>query len=125
MRGKKKPSATILARELVMGFLRFFSTSMREENVRIFRALGPERVSAAERARGCIIFFSSEEVMAEVRVVESVHAFSNFGGSLREGKAFLGTAVEFVREASSAPKPASSRAPRPRVVSIEARWLRE
>ena len=42
-----------------MGFWRFFSTDMREEKVRIFRALGPVSLSAAEAARGWIIVCSS------------------------------------------------------------------
>ena len=58
VRGKKKPSATILARALGMGFERLASTWIREEKVRILRALGPERLSAARRAMGWIIDFS-------------------------------------------------------------------
>ena len=52
VRGKKKPSATIFARAFGMGFCRFFSTAMREEKVRILRALGPEILSAASAAMG-------------------------------------------------------------------------
>lgn len=52
VRGRKNPSATILARALGIGFVRLASTDMREEKVRILRALGPESLSAAEAAIG-------------------------------------------------------------------------
>jgi len=42
-----------------VGFGRFCSTAMREEKVRIFRALGPVRWSAAVAAMGLIMIFSS------------------------------------------------------------------
>lgn len=50
--GRKKPSATIFARAFGMGLVRLRSTSRREEKVRVLRALGPVRASAAERAMG-------------------------------------------------------------------------
>lgn len=52
VKGKKNPSATTLARAFGMGLTRFFSTSMRDENVRILSTLGPEKASAALRAMG-------------------------------------------------------------------------
>lgn len=59
LRGKKKPSETILARALVVGFLRFDSTDRRELKVRILKMEGPVNLSAREAAMGAIIVFES------------------------------------------------------------------
>ena len=66
VRGKKKPSATTLARAFGMGFCRFFSTAMREEKVRTLSALGPVNLSAASAAMGWIMVFSSWLVRAVI-----------------------------------------------------------
>jgi len=55
VRGKKNPSETTLASWFAMGFLRFFSTDIREENVRILRICGPVSLSAKSAARGAIM----------------------------------------------------------------------
>lgn len=72
VRGKKKPSATTLARAFAMGFCRVFSTAMREENVRTLRALGPDILSAASAAMGWIMLFSSRLVMAFIGAASKV-----------------------------------------------------
>ena len=66
VRGKKKPSATTLARAFGMGFCRLFSTAMREENVRTLSALGPVNLSAASAAMGWIMVFSNWLVRAVI-----------------------------------------------------------
>ena len=59
VRGKKKPSATTLARAFVVGFLRFCSTAIRDEKVRTLRIEGPVSLSAREAAIGVIIVLVS------------------------------------------------------------------
>ena len=108
-----------------MIFLRFFSTARREEKVRVLRMEGPVRASAAERASGWRIWLERVVLKVVVGFVEIVHALASLGERVRVGKAFGGIEEGFVSEASSGPKPASSRALRPRVVRIEARWLKE
>lgn len=69
IKGKKKPSATTLARALGMGFVRRFSTSMREEKVRTFKAEGPESDSRACRAIGWRMDFSTIREVAPMALL--------------------------------------------------------
>lgn len=86
-----------------MGFVRFFSTCMRDEKVRIFRALGPVRASAAFKAMGRRIDWSScleAAVSGAVASREAYRAWS-LGGSC-----FVGNDVswfDLVSAASSFP----------------------
>ena len=121
VRGKKNPSAAILAKALGIGFWRFCSTAMREEKVRTFSAFGPVIWSAADAAIGCIINFSSCEDKALVGAASSAKALCNLSGRRFEGKELI-EALAPVNAASSLPNPANSLAPRLRVVSTEARW---
>lgn len=120
--GKKKPSATILASAFGIGRERFFSTSIRDENVRTLSALGPERVSAAWSASGWIIVFS---ILVESFLTGSASSKAyilwSLSGSFLDGKRFSGRAPVPMSAASSFPWPANSRAPIPRVVRMEIR----
>lgn len=97
--------------------------------MRTLSALGPENLSAAERAIGCSMKFSSDWEMLfsgdgeEASSVENIRW--SFSGSFLDGKEFSGIMSPPVRAASSFWKPASSRAPRPRVERMEARWPME
>lgn len=127
VRGRKNPSATIFARALGIGFCRFFSTAMREEKVRTLSALGPANLSAADRAMGCSMEFSRDwETLfsGEEEDSSSEKTLWSFSGSFLDGNEVSG-AVAPVTAASSFWNPASSRAPRPRVERMEARWLME
>lgn len=64
--GKKSPSERVLWKSCDVVFFRccsrcfrFFSTSIREENVRTLRASGPETASAASRASGWRVVWES------------------------------------------------------------------
>lgn len=101
--------------------------------MRILSALGPESMSAAEAAIGWRIEFSSDE---EILFIGEVSGSSLEGrakilwslsgnflvGNDEEGKRGISVPV---MAASSAPNPASSRAPRPRAVRMAARWPME
>jgi len=121
VRGKKNPSATTLARALVVGFLRFCSTAMRDEKVRTFKTEGPVSLSAKEAAIGDIIVFIS--VVERLSMAVSWGALCEaynwciFSGRLLDGKEVLDLGIGF-----SVANPPSSRAPRPRVMRIDARW---
>ena len=87
VRGKKKPSATIFARALGIGFCRFFSTAMREEKVRTLRALGPVIWFAAEAAMGWIMVLSSWEDRAFIGPASRAYILWSLSGRRLEGKA--------------------------------------
>lgn len=103
--------------------------------MRILSALGPESLSAAEAAIGWRMEFSSDE---EILFIGEVRGSSSVGeakilwslsgnfvvGNDEEEEGKGGISVP-VMAASSAPNPASSRAPRPRAVRMAARWPME
>ena len=93
--------------------------------MRTLRALGPVSLSTAEAAMGWIICFSSCEDKAFIGAASSAHNLCNLSGSFFDGNESLGTTSEPVSAASSFWNPASSRAPRPRVVRMDARWPME
>lgn len=69
VKGKKKPSATILARLLVVGLERAFSTAMRVENVRddwSWRTEGPRDWEAMDSVIGWSIVSERVEVSVEI-----------------------------------------------------------
>lgn len=119
--GKKKPSTTIFARALGIGFRRFFSTAMREEKVRTLRALGPVTLSAASAAMGWIMVRSSCWDMVSIGAASRAYSLCNLSGSLFDGKD-VSAVLTPVKVASSFPSPAISRAPRPRAVNTDALW---
>src|SRR5690349_4999550 len=123
VRGKKKLSATICASALGMGFLRAASTSMRELKVRTLSTLGPLSVSAACEASGdsiarAMLLVSFDTVVA---YLSSVYILWRCGGSCLLGK---DDAAGIRSSVDASFNPASSRAPRPSVVSIAIRCVR-
>lgn len=119
VRGKKNLSATILESWFGMGFFVRFWTSIREENVRTFRALGPVRVSAAFSARGWTMDCWRLEEMARSFDGVSAYIWWRRSGSCFDGKGFL---LSFF---ASSLNPASSRAERPTAVRIEVLCCKE
>ena len=104
-----------------MGFCRFFSTAMREEKVRTLSALGPDNLSAASAAMGWIMVFSSRLDRRSIGAASNAYSLWSLPGSRFEGKDSPVIALAPVKAASSLPRPANSRAPKPRTVSTEAR----
>lgn len=130
VRGRKKPSARILANSFGMGFWRFFSTATRDEKVRTLSMSGPETRSAASIAMVWSIDFSSVRDRAVTGEEEgsSAYIWWNLLGSRLDGKGVFSSARRVgapVNAASCFAKPANSRAPSPMVVRIVARWPME
>ncbi len=63
--------------------------------------------------------------MASTGFASIAYSLCNLSGSNLEGNGFLAIMSAPVRDASSSSRPANSRAPRPRAVSIDARWPME
>lgn len=128
--GRKNASNSILCRSFGIDFALlscscsrfFFSTSILEENVRTFKALGPLSVSTALRAKGSREFRAIFLDITSVGVCLEAGSYwiSNRGGSRSDGKdASAETWGSPMALLSSSLYPASSLAPRPKATSSE------